>query len=62
LLQDTRYSLRTLRRAPGFTAIAILSLGIGGNTAVFSLLDGVLLKSLPVPHPEQLRILTWVRN
>ncbi len=64
LTQDLRYSLRTLRRAPAFTAVAILSLafGIGGNTAVFSLLDGVMLKNLPVPDPEQLRILTWPRD
>jgi predicted permease len=64
LFQDLRYTLRTLRRAPGFTAVAVLSLalGIGGNTAVFSLLDGVLLKNLPVSRPEELRILTWVRN
>jgi len=64
LAQDLRYSLRTLRRAPAFTAVAILSLafGIGGNTAVFSLLDGVMLKNLPVTNPEQLRILTWPRD
>jgi hypothetical protein len=64
LAQDLRYSLRTLRRAPAFTVVAILSLacGIGGNTAVFSLLDGVMLKNLPVPDPQQLRILTWPRD
>jgi len=64
LVQDLRYSLRALRRAPAFTAVAILSLalGIGANTAVFSLLDGIMLKTLPVSHPEQLRILTWHRS
>ena len=61
--QDLRDSLRTLRRTPAFTAVAILSLalGIGANTAVFSLLDGMLLKTLPVAHAEQLRILMWHR-
>ena len=60
--QDVRYGLRAMRRAPAFAAIAILSLalGIGANTAVFSLADAVLIKSLPVRDPQQLRILTWV--
>jgi hypothetical protein len=64
LFQDLRYGVRTLRRAPVFTAIAILSLalGIGANTAVFSLVNTVLIKALPVRDPEQLRILTWVRT
>jgi putative ABC transport system permease protein len=54
--QDLRYALRALRRSPGFASAAILSLalGIGANTAIFSLIDAVILKSLPVPHPEEL--------
>jgi predicted permease len=62
LRQDLRYTARTLARAPGFTAVAILvlALGIGANTAVFSVTDYVLIRPLPFPSPERL-VTFWHR-
>ena len=56
LLKDLRYGIRMLTKTPGFTIVAVLSLalGIGVNTTVFSLLDAVMLRSLPIQHPEEI--------
>ena len=58
-LKDVRYGCRTLLRNPGFTAVAVLSLalGIGANTAVFSFIDTILLRTLPVQNPKELVLL-----
>ena len=56
LIKDLRYGVRMFVQSPGFTIVAVLSLalGIGVYTTVFSLLDAVMLRSLPVQHPEQI--------
>src|SRR5262252_9457029 len=63
LLQDLRFALRQLRRAPGFTLAAVLALalGIGATTAVFTLLDRVVLRPLPYPDADRL-VMTWETN
>jgi hypothetical protein len=55
-LQDLHFGLRLMRKAPGFSAIVVLLLaaGIGANTVIFSVLDALLLRSLPVSRPEEL--------
>src|SRR5260370_19045321 len=60
LTQDIRFAFRSLKQAPVFTAVAVISLalGIGANTAIFSLLDQVLLRLLPVKNPKELILLT----
>jgi putative ABC transport system permease protein len=64
MTRDLRYAVRTLPRSPVFTATALLSiaLGVGASTAIFSLVDRVLLRSLAIANPEQLVSLAWKGN
>lgn len=60
-IQDLRYAIRQLRKNPGFAAVAVLTLGlgIGANTAIYSFMESILVRSLPVAEPESLVVLNW---
>src|SRR5262244_249559 len=62
IIQDVRYAIRTLLKRPGFTLVVIstLALGIGANTAIFSVTDKLLLRSLAVKNPDQLVLITSI--
>ena len=59
LFQDLRYGLRTFLRSPGFAAVAVitLALGIGANTAIFSVINAVMVRALPVKNPQELVVI-----
>ena len=64
LLNDIKYAVRMLRKNPGFTVVVILivGLGIGANTAIFNVLSALMMRSLPVRNPQELRIINWEGN
>jgi len=64
IVQDVRYALRQLRKTPGFTTVAVLTLalGIGANTAIFSLINSIMLRTLPIDDPGRLVQLNWVSS
>jgi hypothetical protein len=63
IIYDTKHALRVLRRSPGFAATVVLTLGlgIGANTAIFSVVNGVMLRDLPFPEPDRL-VNIWTHN